>query len=130
MHHKIRLCMSLSQLLTITESHGFHALALVAAWIVGLLARLGHEMRNLSCGNGQTARTDVSSRSWLRIVIRRFALARREPVLWFDTMGRRAGPLSWAPCHRLELHDRSSYHRLARALAEQVLPCRGGSCRT
>lgn len=129
-YHKNRLCMSLSPLLTITESHGFRALVALVVWIVGRLARWGHEMRNLSCGNRQTARTDVSSRSWLRIVIRRFAFACREPVLWFDTMGRRAGPLTWVTRLRLELHDRGSFHRLALTLAEHASPCRGGSCRT
>ena len=129
-HHKNRLCMSLSQLLTITESHGFCALVAVAAWIVGLLAHLGRKMRNLSCGNRQTARRDARSKSWLHILIRQFAGARREPVLWFDTMGRRAGPLTWATCHRLRLHDRSSCHCLALAFAEQASPGRSGFCRT
>lgn len=128
--HKNRLCMSSSQLLTITESHGLRALAVVAVWIVGLLARLGCETRNLSCGNRQTARRDARSKSWLHILIRQFAGAHREPVLWFDTMGRRAGPLTWATCHRLRLHDRSSCHCLALAFAEQASPGRSGFCRT
>jgi hypothetical protein len=116
--------------LTITESHGFHVVIAAVAWIVGLLAALGHGLWNLSCGNRQIARMDVGSKSWLHILIRRHAVAHREPVLWFDTMGRRAGPRTWAAHHRLELHDRSSHHCLALAVAEPATLRRRGSRRT
>ena len=84
--------MSSSQLLTITESHGFRALLAAVAWIVGRLARIGRGLRTLSCGNRQPARMDDGSKSWLRILNSIVANARREPVLWFDTSGGREGP--------------------------------------
>src|SRR5262245_20712432 len=95
--------MSSSQLLTITESHGFHALVSVAAWIFGRLAQLWHGLRNLSCGNRQFARMDASGGSWLGILISDVANARRKPVLWFDTFGGRGDPIDWNPRHRHSL---------------------------
>ena len=115
-----RSCMSSSQLLTITESHGFRALVAAAAvWIVGLAARLRYGWRNLSCGNAQSARRDVSSSSWLRILFGS-AAARTEPVLWFGIMGRRAGPPGWPACLRLRLHECSRHRSLTFAFVEQT----------
>src|SRR3954467_6116164 len=83
--------MSSSQLLTITESHGFRALVAVAAWIIGLIVNSLHGLRNLS-SNSQLARMDVGRGSWFCIFMGEVDCARRIPVLWFDTMGRRDGP--------------------------------------
>ena len=112
--------MSSSQLLTITESHGFRALLAAVAWIVGRLARIGRGLRTLSCGNRQPARTDDGSKSWLRILISNVASARREPVLWFDTLGRRDGPILDDRRHRYALLYGSPHYSLAPAYAKQA----------
>jgi hypothetical protein len=117
--------MSSSQLLTITESHGFRALLAAVAWITACFAELRHGLRNLS-SNSQPARMDVGSESWLRILIGEVACSRREPVLWFDTMGRRDGPDDRPLRHRHVLLYGSPYYSLTRALAGQAAPG-GGS---
>jgi|SoiMethySBSTD1v2_1073268.scaffolds.fasta_scaffold1613463_2 hypothetical protein len=116
--------MSSSQLLTITESHGFRALLATVVWIIGQLARIGHGLRTLSCGNRQPARMDDGSRSWLRILISNVACARREPVLWFDTAGRRDGPIVYDRRHRHVLLYGSPHYSLALAYANQAAPNR------
>ena len=121
--------MSSSQLLTITESHGFRALLAAVAWIIGALAKLGRGLRNLSC-NSQLARIDVGSGSWLCILIGEVAFARREPVLWFDTMGRRDGPGARSPRHRHVLLYGSPHYSLALALARQAAPGGGSFSRS
>ena len=112
--------MSSSQLLTITESHGFRALLAAVAWIVGRLARIGRGLRTLSCGNRQPARMDDGSKSWLRILNSNVAIARREPVLWFDTLGRRDGPVLDDRRHRYALLYGSPHYSLAPAYAKQA----------
>ena len=112
--------MSSSQLLTITESHGFRALLATAVWIIGRLARIGRGLRNLSCGNRQPARMDDGSKSWLRILNSIVANARREPVLWFDTLGRRDGPVLDDRRHRYALLYGSPHYSLAPAYAKQA----------
>lgn len=119
--HKNVCVMSSSQLLTITESHGFRALLAVVAWMSAHVAQLGHGLRNLSC-NCQPARMDVASGSWLRILISELAFSRREPVLWFDTMGRRDGPARPTFRHWHSLLYGSPYYSLAPALAQQAVP--------
>jgi hypothetical protein len=122
--HKNVCVMSSSQLLTITETHGFRALLATAVWIIGRVAQLWRGLRNLSCGNRQPARMDVGSGSWLRILISEVAVARSEPVLWFDIMGRRDGPIGRALRHRHVLLYGSPFYSLAPALAQQVAPRR------
>jgi hypothetical protein len=116
--------MSSSQLLTITESHGFRALLAAVVWIIGRFARIGHGLRTLSCGNRQTARMDDSSGSWLRILISNVASARREPVLWFDITGRRDGPVDYDRRHQYVLLYGSPHYSLAPAYAKQAAPAR------
>jgi hypothetical protein len=112
--------MSSSQLLTITESHGFRALLAAVIWITDRLARLGRGLRNLSCGNRQPARMDDGSKSWLRILISNVAGARREPVLWFDTLGRRDGPIVDDRRHPYVLLYGSPRYSVAPAFAKQA----------
>jgi hypothetical protein len=115
--------MSSSKLLTITELHGFHAILSVAVWIIGQFAQLGRGLRELTCGNRQPARMDAGSGSWLRILISEVAGAR--PVLWFDTMGRRDGPIfQWAMRHRHVLLYGSPHYSPALAYAHQAMPRR------
>jgi hypothetical protein len=83
--------MSSSQLLTITESHGFRALVAAVAWIIGCWVACKLGLRNL-WSNSQPARMDVVSGSRLRIFPGDVGCSHREPVLWFDIMGRRDGP--------------------------------------
>jgi hypothetical protein len=112
--------MSSSKLLTITESHGFRAVLAAVVWIIGQIAQLWCGLRYLSRGNTQPARMDVGSGSWLRILISDVASARGEPVLWFDTMGRRDGPIDRSLRHRHVLLYGSPHYSLAPALAEQA----------
>ena len=121
--HKNVCVMSSSQLLTITESHGFRALLAAVAWIIGPLVGLWRGLRNLS-SSSQPARMDVGRGSWLRILIGEVARSHREPVLWFDTMGRRDGPVHRSLRHRHVLLYGSPYYSLALAVAKQAAPGR------
>jgi hypothetical protein len=123
-----RLCMSTSQLLTITESHGFRALLATVAWIVGRFAQLWRGLRNLSCGNRQPARMDVGSGSWLGILISEVASARRGPVLWFDTFVGRDASFVGRWRHRHMLLYGSPVYSPAPVLAKQARRA-VGSCR-
>lgn len=122
--------MSLSQLLAITESHGFRALVAAVVSLVDLLVSLGYGLRNRSCVYRQIVREDGRGRCWLRIFARQFAGVRWEPVLWFDTLGQRAGPQAGEARYRLKLHDGSFYHCRASSLVEQAVPCHSGHRRT
>ena len=121
--------MSISQLLTITESHGFHALMSVAALFLGRLAQLGHGLRNLSCGNRQFARMDVGGGSWLGTLKSDVANARRKPVLWFDTFGGRGDSIDGNPCLRHALLPGSLVHSPVPAFAEQARGAESGQRR-
>jgi hypothetical protein len=122
--------MSISQLLTITESHGFRALLSVAVWIFGVLAQLGRGLRNLSGSNTEFARTNVGGGSWLGILIGEFAIARRGPVLWYDTYEGRGAPLERSWRHRHRLLDGSAIYSPALALARQARGAGRGKSRT
>ena len=121
--HKNVCGMSSSQLLTITESHGFRVLLAAVAWMSARLAQLGRGLRNLS-PSSQPARMDVGSGSWLRILLGEVDCSRREPVLWFDIMGRRDGPVHRSRRHRHMLLYGSPYYSLALAVAKQPAPGR------
>jgi len=113
--------MSSSQLLTITESHGFRTLVAAVAWIIARLVAFRLGLQNL-WSNSQPARMDVGSGSRLRILLGDVACSRREPVRWFDTMGRRDGPPKIGPRpHPLTLFG-TFYCAPATALAEQGKP--------
>ena len=114
--------MSSSQLLTITESHGFRALLAAVLWMIGQAASLRRGLRNLSYGNRQPARMDDGSGSWLRILISNVACARREPVLWFDISGRRDGPVDYDRRHRYVLLYGSPHYSLVPAYVKQAAP--------
>jgi hypothetical protein len=120
---KERLCMSSSQLLTITESHGFSAVLAAFAWIGARLSQLAHGLRNLSCGNWQPARMDVGSGTWLLFPLSEIVGTR--PVHWFDIVGRRDGPTHWGlrPWHVLQ-YGSPGY---SLALAHAVQAARGPS---
>jgi hypothetical protein len=90
--------MSSSQLLTLTESHGFRALLAVVAWILGQLAQLKRGLRNLSV-NGRLW-SDDANRGWLRSYYAELECSPRGPVLWFDIVGRRDGPAAGVASHR------------------------------
>jgi hypothetical protein len=112
--------MSSSQLLTITESHGFRALLAAVVWIFGRFAQLWRGLRNLSCGNQQPARMDAASGSWLGILISDVANAHRGPVLWFDIHEGRDAPLFGGWRHRHMLPGSSKVYSPAPALANQA----------
>lgn len=63
---------------------------------------------------------DDGSGSWLRILIASVASARREPVLWFDTLGRRDGPVVYARRHQYVLLYGSPHYSPALAYAKQA----------
>ncbi len=123
-----RLCMSSSQLLTITESHGFRALVAAVAWIIGRWVAFKLGLRNL-WSNSQPARMDVGSGSRLRIFLGDVACSRREPVLWFDIMGRREGPPDFGPRPWPLTPIGISYLSPATVPAEQGKPGQVRNCR-
>lgn len=128
LHKNVRV-MSSSQLLTITESHGFRALLAVVAWMSARARRLWHGLRNLLC-ESQPARMEAASGSWWRILIGELAFSRREPVLWFDTMGRRDGPPCGGPRLWHLLPVGNPHLALAPALACGRTPGRGSFSRS
>jgi hypothetical protein len=121
--------MSIRQLLTITESHGFRALMTVAVWILGLLSKLERGLRNLTGGNRQFARKDVEAGSWLRTLVDGVAQARRKPVLWFDTFEGRVVPIMWSQHRRHVLLAVRVVHFPDLAFAEQACGTRYGQRR-
>jgi len=113
--------MSSSQLLTITESHGFRALVAIAVWIIGNIVSSLHGLRNL-LSSSQPARMDVGRGSWLRISMGEVDCSHRLAVLWFDTRGRRDGPGDLrAPLWHATWHSGLCYS-LALAPLQQALP--------
>jgi hypothetical protein len=111
--------MSSSQLLTITESHGFRALVAVAMWIIGRIVSFWHGLRSL-WSNSQPARMDVGRGSWSRILIGEVDCSPRLAVLWFDTMGRRDGPGDPRARRWRTLQYRSRLHFMAFAPVEHI----------
>lgn len=79
--------MSLSQLLTFSESHVFRALMSLAVWILGLAAQFGRGLRSLLSGDEPFARIDVGRGSWLGILSGDMAIARKVPMFRSDTYG-------------------------------------------
>lgn len=82
-----RLSMSTSQLLTITEMHGFRTLLAASAWLVGCLIQLWCGLQNVWCGNLRPRRpaSGSSSVSPVGTGIGDVAIALSEPVDWFGT---------------------------------------------
>jgi hypothetical protein len=119
--------MSSSQLLTITESHGFRALIAFAMWIIGKIASSSRGLRNL-WPNSQPARMDVGRGSWLRIFLGEVDCSHRLAVLWFDTLGRRDGPGNLRESHWFAPWYRGLHHFPALAPLQQRLPDQNG-CR-
>lgn len=81
--------MSLSQLLTISKSHGFGALVQLAIWIIGQLAQLGRGLWKLPYGSLQFARMDVNGGPWLDILFGDIACEGTSRVLWVSDLERR-----------------------------------------
>ena len=85
--------MSSSQLLTITESHGFRALmAAIIAIIAAHAIASGVDCGTLRAATRSPTEPDVGPTFWARLLQGGDACARRVPVLWFDTSGGREGP--------------------------------------
>ena len=84
--------MSSSPLLTITESHGFRALMATIIAIIAAVRLFGRELRNLVLRTLRFGQPDAGPAFWAQIWQSRDAVARRVPVLWFDTSGGREGP--------------------------------------
>lgn len=112
--------MSSSQLLTITESHGFRALLAAIISIFAAIRIVGRGLRNLACRKEQSTEPDAGSSFWARILQGGDAFARRVPVLWFDTSGGREGPISQGLHPRLSPAFCYLSHSPVRPLAEQL----------
>jgi hypothetical protein len=84
--------MSSSLLLTITESHGFRALMATIIAIIAAVRMLGRELRNQVHRKLRFGQPETRLAFWAQIWDSRDAVARRVPVLWFDTSGGREGP--------------------------------------
>jgi len=84
--------MSLSPLLTITESHGFRALIAAIISVIAATRLVGRGLRNLASQTVQPAAADAGPSIWARILSLGDAPVCKMPVLWFDISGGRASP--------------------------------------
>ena len=89
--HKNVCGMSSSQLLTITESHGFRALLATIIAVIAAIRYVGRRLRNLAGNTTQLTEPKAGPTFWARF-LQGDACARKVPVLWFDTSGGREGP--------------------------------------
>ena len=85
--------MSSSPSLTMTESHGFHALMWLVAALFAAIRFVGRGLRNLACYNTEPAEQEAGPTFWARLLQSVDTCACQVPVLWFDTSGGREGPV-------------------------------------